>query len=701
MKKSVYSMCGMCTVRCPIRVEVEDGRATWIEGNPYILGRSLCGKGCAGLAFHYNEERPQGPMIRQGLRGGGQWKRVTWDTALDYVAEKLGRIIDRHGGRSLFLSCRGGPFLDLPKTFLKAVGSPNFTNHDASCARNVHHASLSLYGLGRKAFNYDLKKCRHLVLYGRNMLESLKVKEAKELMNSIASGMKLTYIDVRQTVTGSKASRFWMIRPGTDYALNLGLIHTIIKEKAYDTAFVERWCTGFSDLSEFVAPYSPQWAEKETGIPSEEIVALARELKEDRPRVVFHPGWMLARYMDSFYASRSTHILNVLMGNVETEGGQIVAKGPGDYQKPGLNALADLPPKVTERRADGVGWKYTHFDSGPGLFHLFYKAILNEEPYPIKAYISYRHDPLTGFPDREAQRAALDKLELMVALDAKFGETTWYGDVILPLSGYLEKDSPIAAQKGKIPRFIVRRKAIEPLYDSRAEWWIFRELAKRMGVGEYFPYDTPEELWAFQLKGTGYTIADFEEKGFVDLAEKAISFDREDQLKFKTSSGKIELKSPNLEQAGFPSFAPYREPRPIPEGSFRLVFGRHAIHAHGHTQNNPLLHEIFPENTLWINGDAAGKLEIRDGDLVEVSAGGIKADIRARTTPFIHPEAVFTVHGFGRTVPLLERAFGVGLADQRMAKGCLEKYDPVGGGIAYLESMVTVRKKMLPREKAA
>jgi len=456
MKKSVYSMCGMCTVRCPIRVEVEDGRATWIEGNPYILGRSLCGKGCAGLAFHYNEERPQGPMIRQGLRGGGQWKRVTWDTALDYVAEKLGRIIDRHGGRSLFLSCRGGPFLDLPKTFLKAVGSPNFTNHDASCARNVHHASLSLYGLGRKAFNYDLKKCRHLVLYGRNMLESLKVKEAKELMNSIASGMKLTYIDVRQTVTGSKASRFWMIRPGTDYALNLGLIHTIIKEKAYDTAFVERWCTGFSDLSEFVAPYSPQWAEKETGIPSEEIVALAQELKKDRPRVVFHPGWMLARYMDSFYASRSTHIPNVLMGNVETEGGQIVAKGPGDYQKPGLNALTDLPPKVTERRADGVGWKYTHFDPGPGLFHLFYKAILNEDPYPVKAYISYRHDPLTGFPDREAQRAALDKLELMVALDAKFGETTWYGDVILPLSGYLEKDSPIAAQKGKIPRFIVR-----------------------------------------------------------------------------------------------------------------------------------------------------------------------------------------------------------------------------------------------------
>ena len=114
MKKSVYSMCGMCTVRCPIRVEVENGVATWIEGNPFILGGALCGKGSAGLSFHYEEERPKGPMIRQGLRGGGQWKRVTWETALDYVADRLGGIIDKYGGRSAFLSCRGGPFLDLP-----------------------------------------------------------------------------------------------------------------------------------------------------------------------------------------------------------------------------------------------------------------------------------------------------------------------------------------------------------------------------------------------------------------------------------------------------------------------------------------------------------------------------------------------------------------------------------------------------------
>jgi thiosulfate reductase/polysulfide reductase chain A len=682
-------------------VEVEDGRATWIEGNPHILGRSLCGKGSAGLAFHYQEERPQGPMIRQGMRGGGQWKRVTWDTALDYTADRLRRILDKYGGRSLFLSCRGGPFLDLPKTFLKAVGSPNFTNHDASCGRNVHHASLSLYGLGRKAFIYDLKKCRHLILHGRNMLEALKVKEAKDLMEAVSSGMRLTYIDVRQTVTGSKATRFWMVRPGTDYALNLAVIREVIRRGAYDKDFVAAWVSGFDRMAELVEPYTLSWAEARTGIPAAEISDFVRELEEDRPRVVFHPGWMLARYMDSFYASRTSHILNVLMGNVEVEGGQIIAKGMKEYGKPDLNALADKVPKVTERRADGAGWKYPQFDPEPGLFQLFYPAILSEDPYPVKAYMAYRHDPLTGFPDREAQRAGLDKLDLIVALDAKFGETTWYGDVILPLSGYLEKDSILIVQKGKIPRVTLRRKAIEPLYDSRPEWWIFRELARRLGLGQHFPYETVEELWDFQLAGTGYAMSDFDEKGFVEPAAQAVFQDREKGLKLKTPSGKIEIVSPSLEKLGYPSLAPYEEKAALPKGRFRLVFGRHAIHAHGHTQNNPLLHEIFPENSLWINDGIAAELGIREGDLVEISSKGISARVKAHVTPFIHPEAVFTVHGFGRTVPVLKRAFGVGFADQRLAKGCLELYDPAGGGVAYLEALVAVRKVGANEEKAA
>ena len=100
-RRTVYSMCGMCAVRCPIEVTVEDGRVTWLQGNPHdlALGTSLCAKGSAGLAFEYDDERPQMPMIRTGPRGGGQWRRASWDEALDYIADKLHETIDEFGAR--------------------------------------------------------------------------------------------------------------------------------------------------------------------------------------------------------------------------------------------------------------------------------------------------------------------------------------------------------------------------------------------------------------------------------------------------------------------------------------------------------------------------------------------------------------------------------------------------------------------------
>ena len=693
MRKSVYTLCGMCSVRCPIRCEVEDGRVVWVEGNPHLLDGALCGKGSAGPNMIYREERPQGPMIRQGKRGSGQWKRVGWDEALDYTAEKLSKIIERFGGRSVLFSCRGGPFQDLPKTFLKALGSPNYTNHDAACGINVHHASQSVYGLGRKGFGYDIKNAKHLVVLGRNLLESLQVGEARNVIHALKNGMKLTYIDVRATVTASKASRFWMIRPGTDYALLLGLIREVLEQKAYDADFLAKYSLGLDYLEASTKHYTPEWVEHQTGIPAEQIREFVREIAGQRPQVIFHPGWMFSRYRNSFYVSRALHILNVLMGNIEVEGGQILMKGMSDAGYEGLNALADRLPSPRDKRADGVGWKYKHFDSGPGLYQLFQNAIMNGEPYPLKAYFFYRHDPLVCFPDREAQLTMLDRLDLLVSIDAKYGETTWYADVILPNSTYLEKGSPIAVKKGPKPLLIRRKQVVEPVHDSKPEWWIFKELAKRLGHADAFPYETVEDLWRFQLEGTGIELADFDEKGYVQLADESIMADRE-TLKFSTPSGKIEFKSGKLDDAGFESLPPYQEPETPPEQAFRLIFGRHAIHAHAHTQNNEYLHEVMPHNQLWINSEKAKELDIRSGDdvLVSCMGGATRFKTKALVTDAIHPDAVFTYHGFGRTVPILKRAYACGMADQRLCKGKLTDFDPVGGGIANQETFVKIRK---------
>ena len=689
-QKSVFSMCGMCAVRCPIRIEVQNGSVTWIEGNPYVPGieGALCSKGSAGIAFEYDSERPQYPMIRTGERGSGQWRKATWDEALGYIADKLKIVKNKYGAKAIALADRSGPFTDLTKSFIKALGSPNYSDHDDSCAKNVNMACQSLFGYGRGELGYDFSNTKYIVLFGRNIFESIQVKEVNTVLDGMERGAKLVYVDIRATVTASKADKFLTIRPGTDYAMLLALVHVVLKERLYDKEYVNRYVLGLTELEAFVAPYTPEWAEKETGIAAHDIYAIAREAAVAKPNVIFHGGWMLSRYIDSFYASRMLYILNSLLGSVESKGGLIIAKGPKDAGVKGLNSLGANIPDVADKIVDA---EMKEKSIGTGHLVNLYKAIKTGEPYPVKAFIAYRFDPIAAFPDPDEQRRVLDDLDLLVAIDVNYSDTAWYADVILPESTYLERSNIIATQKGPKPGFVMRRQAMAPRYDSKPAWEIFTLLAERMGVGQYFPYKSIEDIWNYQLAGTGVKIEDFGAKGLIGLAKDPIMMLR-DAIKFTTVSGKIELVSSKLEKSGFHSFAPYVAPKKPAEGSFRLTFGRTAVHAHAQSQNNPYLNEIVPENSLWINADEARKLGINNGDMVEVSAEGYSGNIRAYVTPYIHPEAVFMLHGFGNEVPLKTRSFKKGLRDTKFQKGLLETVDPVGGGVAYLECMVGVKK---------
>lgn len=693
MNKSVWSMCGMCAVRCPIKVDVVEGRVKWIEGNANDagMGQSLCAKGSAGIAFEYDHERPQGPMIRVGARGAGQWKTVSWDEAYSYIAEKMQAIIAEHGAKAIALSDRGGCFCDLTKAFVQALGSPNYFNHDCTCGRNANHACKSVFGYGRDDIKYDIKNTKHIVLYGRNMTESIMVKEVRSLMDALASGAKLTYIDPRASVTAGKASRYWQIRPGTDYALNLGIIHTLIREGLYQADFVNQFMSGFAQLAEFIKPYTVEWAAAETGIPAEEIVSFCHEIAADAPHVIFHGGWMTSRYPDSFYASRSAYMINALLGSFETPGGLFVGKGPGNADRKGLKALTDLMPKVTDPRCDGLGeeTQLSHMDKGAGLLQLLFPCLQSGSPYPIKAYFAYRHDPLISMPDPEAQKKAYDNLDLLVAIDVNFSETAQYADVILPEATYLERDSIIMTLKGWKPAFGRRAKAVEPFYDSQPMWMIVKELLTRLGKGDLFPFNTIEDIWNYQLQDTGVTSTDFDKTGFVNLSKEQIIWDR-DNIKIKTPSGKIEAISGILEKAGIPSLAPYVSPQKPPEGSYRLLVGRCGYQAHGQSMNNPILSKILGENVLWLNSGEAKKLGIKNGTLVTITNAGTTGTIRAKVTDWIHPEAVFMLHGFGRANTMQTRAYGKGLADQAFEHGLLTNWDKAGGGVNLLECFVSV-----------
>jgi thiosulfate reductase / polysulfide reductase chain A len=695
-RRTVYSMCGMCAVRCPIEVTVEDGRVAWVQGNPHdkAIGASLCAKGSAGLPFEYDDERPQTPLIRKGPRGSGQWRRASWDEALDYIAEKLRETIETFGARGIALSDRGGSFTDLTRTFVQALGSPNYFNHDASCGGNVHNAAVSLYGFSHGGLVLDLKNTKHLVLYGRNIVESLMVKEAKTFMEAISNGMRCTYIDPRASITACKATRYWQVRPNSDYALNLAIIHEVLRQEAYDQDFVGRFVSGMEYLREAVQDTTPEWQESHTAVPAGEIRAFVKEIAVERPRVIFHPGWMTARHKQSFHVSRTALILNALMGNIEIPGGCVLGKSPEFYGRKSLKRLLSRVPKITAPRVDGAGTTRPSWDPAIGMLHQLFAAMETGQPYGIGAYFVYRHDPLTAMPDAEAMQRAMDKLKLLVSIDVRYCETGWFSDVILPEATYLERANILCQMNGPVPVLGMRDQAIAPRFDSRPAWWIFREILHRMGIKEALDFETIEEIWNYPLEGTGVTVAEMRKEGVVSLAD-APKLTPRDQLKFPTASGKIEIESEALKKSGLSSLPPYQPKAAPKDDRFHLLFGRPATLAHGQSLNNPLLNEIAPKQELWLHPDRAKPLGIADGDEVEIKGGGSYSGcLKAKVTPWIHPEAVFMLHGYGATVPLATRARGVGVADQRLQHGKLYEFDAAGGGCALTETIVQIQRRV-------
>lgn len=691
MEKEVYSLCFMCSVRCPIRVLVKDDQVKWIEGNPHVAGMegSLCPRGAAGIALLNDHERVRSPMIRTGPRGSGQWRRASWDEALDYVAEKLKTIVSAHGPESVLFGERTQLATHVSKTFMKALGSPNHFTHDALCKGSVNTAARSLYGYTDAQIGMDYKNTRHMVLYGRNFFEALEVKGVNAFSEALENGAKLTYIDPRVTVTATKADRYWMIRPGTDLALNYALIHIILKENLYDEAYVNRWTLGLEKLRDFVQPYTPQWAEAETGIPATEMVDMAREISGEKPSVVFHFGYRGANNANEIHMRRSIFILNALMGSVEAKGGLFFKKGPGQVGgKPARKLTEQTFSEIKAPRFDKVGTpEFPLPDVNHGVAQMLPTAILNDDPYPIKALFSYRFEPLMSIPDTQNTQKALDKLDLIVTIEINHSDIAGYSDVILPESIYLERTDCVQQANGLKPQMFLRRQATTPRYDTRPGAMILKQIAQRMDLGQFFPYENMEDLVKWQLEGTGFSIEDFDKKGFVAYTTQQVLWDRNHEIQFKTPSGKIEFVSSLLEDAGFKSFPEYERVPSAADNLFRLTVGRCALHTHVSTQNNPYLNEIMPENRLWINTDRARGMGISDGAWVKVSSGQGEGTIKAFATELIHPEAVFMLHGYGHQVNSASRSFQKGLNDSLLMANISDK---IGGSPALHDTFVQV-----------
>lgn len=685
----VSSVCEICFWKCGIRVHKQDGVATKIEGNPdHPLSRGrLCPRGTGALGTLYDPDRLRVPLIREGERGDERFREATWEEALDRVAEGFRKVADEHGPEALAMLYHGagGSFF---KTLMKGLGSANIAAPSYAQCRGPREVGFELTfgeGLGSPE-PLDIANAKVLVLIGSHLGENMHNTQVQDFAEGLSKGMRVITVDPRFSTAAGKSAHWLPIKPGTDMALLLGWINILIQEDWYDHAFIEKHAIGFDQLAAEVARYTPEAVFVETGITPELLRTTARELAQAAPSALVHPGRHVTWYGDDAQRSRAIAILNALLGNWGALGGFYLTS------KSDLGGLQGLP-KFPEHEppADKKDGEYVF--AGSTLANGLREATLTGEPYPIKAWLVYGSNLPYVLPDPAKTYAAIQKLDFMVAIDILPAEICGWADVVLPECTYLERYDDLMAPYHREPYIALRQPVVEPLGDSKPGWWMAKELAKRLGLDQYFPWEEPREMIESRLHASGYSddqIAMLHAKGAIKTEAAPLYLAPDEEYEWGTPSGKIELWSQQLEDMGFDPVPVYRRPVQPGAGEFRLLFGRAPTHTFGRTANNARLLQPFPENEVWLNRSVAQDLGLQNGQRVMVhnQDGASTGPVKLKVTERIRHDCIYMVHGFGHETKKLRRAFNNGANDSLLVTRY--EVDPLMGGTGMNVNFVTL-----------
>ncbi len=582
-------------------------------------------------------------------------------------------------------------------SLLFPFGSPNTTGAGSICY--VSHAVLApavLFGVWWADTVPDLENAGLIVVWGTNPANGSPPVVMRQIEKAVERGAKVVVIDHRRTETARRTGAQWLpIRPGTDGALALSMIHVLIEEGLHDKEFAKNWTVGFDELRAYAAGFPPEKAEEMTGIPAGSIREMARAIAGSG-------GAALLSYTGLEYTNsgvqniRAVLTLWALSGNLDAPGGNLIK-------------MADMELKVSTRRrleppigVDPVG-KSTY-----PLYHLYRKeahamelprAILQDDPYPVRAMVVWGASIITGFPNPSLWRRAFSALDFLVVVDRFPTEDSRYADIILPAATSFEEDSYLISGRS----VELRRKVIEPMGESRSDWDIVAAIAGTLGYGQLFPRSSREMLsWAFE--GTGIDLDELEKTGEASLPVSPMRYRkwesgllrRDGSPGFETPSGKFEIASSILKENGYdalPLYVPPREgPTEAPElaRDFPLVFNsgaRNKTFFNSQHQNIRRLAQQRPNPLAWLNPRDALPRGISSGDSVEVATPRGQVRFEAFVTEDIAPGAVeVDASGGGPLAPPSWRESNANeLTDS-------ENRDPLSGFPVYKALLCEVRK---------
>ncbi len=647
-EKIINTHCYLCGGLCGLRITVKDGimvKVAGLPGDPKS-GGMICPKGASNIQHTYSAYRLKWPLIKEN----GRFRKATWEEAMSKFAELLKSIEPSKVG---FL--RGNNFNAwLTAGVFKAYGA-YVTTHRPMCDNSIRMANE--HNLNDKRPWIDYRESDYIILWGVNeTCTSYGRRKVKFFQDALKRGAKLVVFDTRKSEVAELADEWIAPKPGTDGAIAMAMCYVIVKNELYNKEFVENWTYGFEDFKKRLlgeedgVPRTPEWAEKISGVPAATIERIAIEFANAKhPATICWAG--IAQTPNGFYATQAIMALNGLMGTFDAPGGPSLPfkrklKSPfGDGPKLPNNS----PKEKLDKAKMWAGWIPAYFPR-------------DVEEGKLQALVCYWGSPVLSWTNQDAAIEALKKLKFIVTIDAFMNNTATLSDLVIPSVSSLEMEwiHPDWLYDAFISS---HRRAIDPLFNCKPEWWIFIDLAKRLGFGEYFPSDDIEYYLRNMLKGTPWDYDELMEKGYI-ITDKAEYYKYKKWGSLnppegygssgKTKTGKYNFKNPVAEEKGIdplPDYKPIEEEYPelVPDEKYPLIAQSFRLlqHEHSSTFNNPYLMKLRGTNPLWINPLDAKERGIENGDKVIIESPWGKAEATAYVTWKIRQGVVGAAGGFG------------------------------------------------------
>ena len=535
-----------CPDTCALRVTVEEGRVTRVDGDPDHPPTDgvLCTKVSRYAERSYHPERLLHPLKRVGPKGSGQWERVSWDSALSDIAARLGAIATRGPERILPYSYAGTMGLvqgeSIAARFFHALGASQLDR--TVCSSAGSHALAATYGAKRGMHLEDFAHARLILIWGSNSVTSNLhfwriAQEAKR------QGARLVCIDPRRSETAEKCHTHLAIRPGTDGALALALMHELFSHERIDRDYLERYVNGWEKLRERAMAWPAERAAAECGITAEEIRQLARDYAEASPAAI-RLNYGMQRVAGGGNAVRLVALLPCLTGAWRQRGGGMLLSASGwfsDVIDDDALERPDLMPSPRPRTINMSALGDALLHPGGGGFGP-----------PVEAVVVYNSNPAAIAPDTTRVVAGFRREDLFtVVLEHFLTDTADLADYVLPATTQLEH-LDLHTSYGHT-WVLLNRPAIVPVGESRPNTAIFRELAARMGMDDPLFQESDESLLHTALQGGPLSLASLEATGWARVPVQASPFA---EGGFPTADGKAIVDSPLY---GVPDYVPNRE----------------------------------------------------------------------------------------------------------------------------------------------